>query len=198
VHLHAQYELARSEAAAHGGYDDLISLAERETANSVDVSDALSGGEQPRPEAEDTGILDYLAGLSQDLCDRWRGAVYALSPSNPDAARHFCTSAREIFHEILHRWAADADVHQADPNCSRTPQGSPTRRAKINFMLRRKNVNAPELATFVDTDVDNIVELFGVFNEATHGEAGRHGFAKLQAIRKRVEGGIMFLAAVAT
>jgi uncharacterized protein YukE len=198
VQLHEQYERARSEAAVSGGYEDLIVLAEREAANSADVSDALTGDEEAAPPTEETGILDYLAGLSQDLCDRWRGAVYALSPSNPDAARHFCTSAREIFHEILQRWAADSDVEQADPGCARTPQGTPTRRAKINFMLRQKNVTAPELATFVDADVDNIVELFGVFNEATHGEAGKHAFAKLQAIRKRVEGGIMFLAAVAT
>jgi hypothetical protein len=47
------------------------------------------------------------------------------------------------------------------------------------------------------TDIDDIVQLFHVFNEATHGSAGKHGFARLQSIRQRVEGGIMFLAAVA-
>ena len=50
---------------------------------------------------------------------------------------------------------------------------------------------------FVENDVDDILQLFKVFNEATHGTAGKHAFSKLQAIRQRVEGGIMFLAAVA-
>ena len=50
---------------------------------------------------------------------------------------------------------------------------------------------------FVEKDIDDILQLFHVFNEATHGPAGKHGFAKLQSIRQRVEGGIMFLAAVA-
>jgi len=46
-------------------------------------------------------------------------------------------------------------------------------------------------------DIKNIQELFGLFNTATHGPAGKHEFAALQAIKKRVEGGIMFLATLA-
>ncbi len=49
---------------------------------------------------------------------------------------------------------------------------------------------------FVEKDVADILQLFHVFNEATLRAAGKH-FAKLQSIRQRVEGGIMFLAAVA-
>lgn len=199
VQLYEQYQRAQSEAGPVNGYNDLLALAERESANSARVADTLAD-EQPvaDEQEEDTGILDYLSGLSRDLSDRWRGAVYALNPVNPDAARHFCTSAREIFTEILSSWATDEDVAAADPSCQRTPQGTPTRRAKISFMLLRKSVSAPELATFVDADVENVLELFSVFNQATHGEAGKHGFAKLKAIKQRVEGGIMFLAAVAT
>ncbi|WP_312794617.1 hypothetical protein [Tianweitania sp.] len=36
--------------------------------------------------------------------------MYALNPVNTDAARHFCTSVREIFTEILDRWADDKAV----------------------------------------------------------------------------------------
>lgn len=200
--LHDRYERIAREPAYSDAYADLVALSERESGNSIAVTetllDAAPGDLPQRAAAEDTGIIDYLSGFSEDLCDRWRGAVFALNPVNPDAGRHFCTSAREIFTEILERWAQDDEVFAADPDCQRTPQGKPTRRAKIAYLLARKNAATAEMIGFVDTDVDNIVQLFGVFNEATHGEAGRHGFAKLHAIRQRVEGGIMFLAAVAT
>lgn len=176
----------------------LIELSEREASNSAMVTQALESGEPQAPEdAQDSGILEYLAGFSQDLCDRWRGAIFALNPENTDAARHFCTSVREIFTEILDRWAYNGDVLQDDPNCERTPHGSPSRRAKIRYLLKTKGADSPEMLGFVERDIDDILQLFKVFNEATHGSAGKHSFAKLQNIRYRVEGGIMFLAAVA-
>jgi hypothetical protein len=200
--LHDHYERIAQQPAYSDVYGDLVALSERESGNSVSVTETLldtAPGDTPAEEAtEDTGIIDYLSGFSQDLCDRWRGAVFALNPINPDAGRHFCTSAREIFTEILERWAQDEEVIAADPDCQRTPQGKPTRRAKITYLLARRHAATSEMIGFVEADIDNIVQLFGVFNEATHGEAGRHGFAKLRAIRQRVAGGIMFLAAVAT
>jgi hypothetical protein len=182
-----------------GAYGDLLALSERETSNSVAVAEALLGDEPEIPESgQDTGILEYLAGFSQDLCDRWRGALFSLNPVNPDAGRHFCTSVREIFTEILDKWADNGDVLAADPHCELTPNGTgPTRRAKIRYLLKRKGADSPEMLGFVEKDIEDILQLFPVFNEATHGAAGKHGFAKLQSIRQRVEGGIMFLAAVA-
>lgn len=180
-------------------YGDLVALSEREAGNSAVVAEALSAAEPTSFEsAQDTGILDYLAGFSQDLCDRWRGALFSLNPSNPDAGRHFCTSVREIFNEILERWADSQDVLEADSDCELTPNKTgPSRRAKIRYLLKRKDADSPEMLGFVEKDIDDILQLFHVFNEATHGEAGRHGFTKLQSIRQRVEGGIMFLAAIA-
>lgn len=198
--LHERFERVAQEPVQSSAHADLIALSERESGNSIAVAETLlddAPAETGESLSEDTGILDYLSGFSQDLCDRWQGAVFALNPANPDAARHFCTSAREIFTEILETWAEDDDVIAADPQCQRTPQGKPSRRAKIRYLLDQKGIASPELIGFVDADIDNIVQLFGVFNEATHGAAGKHGFTKLKAIRQRVEGGIMFLAAVA-
>ena len=94
--------------------------------------------------------------------------------------------------------ASCRDVLEADPNCELTPnKTAPTRRAKIRYLLKQKGADSPEMLGFVEKDIDDILQLFHVFNEATHGTAGKHGFAKLQSIRQRVEGGIMFLAAVA-
>lgn len=198
--LHEQYERVRHEDSKSPTHKNLVALSEQESANSIAVMDALLD-EAPNTlnePLEDTGILEYLSGFSQDLRDRWKGAVFALNPANPDAARHFCTSVREIYTEILESWADDSDVIAANPACQRTQQNKPTRRAKIEYLLELKSIKNSQLVQFVESDIDNIVELFNVFNEATHGAAGKHGFAKLQAIRKRVEGGIMFLATVAT
>lgn len=196
------YELSerfeRVERSA-GVAADLVALSEKEASNSAAVAEALIGDETKALEnAPDTGILEYLAGFSQDLCDRWRGALFSLNPANPDAGRHFCTSVREIFTEILDEWANNDDVIEADPNCELTPNKTgPSRRAKVRYLLKRKGADSPEMLGFVEKDIDDILQLFHVFNEATHGAAGKHGFAKLQSIRQRVEGGIMFLAAIA-
>lgn len=185
-------------SAGTASYADLLALSEKEANNSAAVAEALVAEEPKAPEnAQDTGILEYLAGFSQDLSDRWRGALFSMNPGNPDAGRHFCTSVREIFSEILDNWADSNDVREANPNCELTPNGRPSRRAKICYLLNRKGADSPEMLGFVEKDIDDIIQLFHVFNEATHGPAGKHGFARLQSIRQRVEGGIMFLAAVA-
>lgn len=184
----------------HGVPDkEILAAAEREISNSASVAYSLNAGDEPQAEsAEDTGILDYLDDLSQDLCDRWRGAIFALNPTNADAARHFCTSVREIFTEILDRWADNKEVIAADPGCERTQQGTPSRRAKIRFLLKRKEADSPEMVGFVEKDIDDILQLFPVFNKATHGAAGTITFSSLVSLRKRVEGGIMFLATIAS
>jgi hypothetical protein len=46
---------------------------------------------------------------------------------------------------------------------------------------------------FVDADINNVMDLFGDFNPATHGEAGRYDLVQLAAIKSRVEGAIQFL-----
>nr|WP_246485544.1 hypothetical protein [Aminobacter carboxidus] len=182
-----------------GADADILAAAERESSNSAAVAYALNAdAEAPAEVTHDTGILDYLADLSQDLCDRWKGALFALNPANTDAARHFCTSVREIFTEILDRWALDADVIAADPAYEKTPNGTPSRRAKIRYLLKQKGADSPAMLGFVEKDIEDILQLFPVFNKATHGAAGAISFASLKALRQRVEGGIMFLATIAS
>ena len=178
---------------------DFLALSEWEVERSASVAEALAVDAPLAPQyEEDIGIVDYLAEFSQDLCDRWKGALYALNPNNPDAARHFCTSVREIFTEILDRWANNDEVLEADPDAELTPNKTgPTRRAKIRYLLKQKGADTPEMLGFVEQDIQDILRLFHVFNEATHGVAGKHGLTRLQHIRTRVENGIMFLAAIA-
>lgn len=194
--LNARYDRIERDGSAN---EEILVAAERESRNSVVVAYSLNTDvEEPAEGKQDIGILDYLTGLSSDLSDRWRGALFALNPANTDAARHFCTSAREIFSEILDRWADNRTVIAADPDCERTQQGTPSRRAKIQFLLKQKGADSPEMLGFVEKDIDDILQLFLIFNKATHGAAGTFTFSSLQALRQRVEGGIMFLATIAS
>ena len=181
-------------------YDDrfnlLLDLSEREAANSVTVINALDG-ETPETQQDSdlpsSGIDDLLDDLSPDFLDRWHGALFALDPRNPDAARHFCTSARELLTAILERYATDDDVSATLSNCQLTDKGKPTRRSKIRFLLYRIGILDDALTDFVENDMENVVQLFRIFNDGTHGSTGRFTQSQLQSIRVRVEDGVSFL-----
>ncbi len=181
-------------------YNRVLDLSERETANSLVVTNRLLGdqnaGDTPVEELEDAELLDNLCRISPDLNDRWKGAVYSLDPENPDAARHFCTSAREIITRILEIKAPDADVFALLPDCETTDRGKPTRRSKIRYFLRRQRLDENSLEEFVENDMENIVQLFRVFNDGTHGSAGIFDLPQLNAIKTRVEDGIKFLTEI--
>lgn len=92
--------------------------------------------------------------------------------------------------------APDKTVLADDPNCDRTPQGTPSRRAKVRYLLARKGLNQQEIEDFVEGDLDNVIELFKTFNDGTHGAAGKFTVRQLIAIRTRVESAIKFLHGV--
>ena len=182
------------------GYDEILDLSEREAANNAEVMNALFGdtenAEVTEDQATDSWLLDFLRKISTDLVDRWRGALFSLNPSNPDAARHFCTSAREVITQILEIKAPDAEVFSLLPNCDKTDRGNPTRRAKIRYFLHRKGLADDHLEEFIERDMEGVVQLFRLFNDGTHGSAGTFNHSQLVAIRKRVEDGISFLSRI--
>lgn len=173
-------------------------FAAEEAANSVEALRIFE--EEPEKGEDDfshlrvTSIGDELSLVSDDLNNRWQGAIFALNPSNPDAARHFCTSAREVIVSMLDGGAPDKVVLQEWPDCSKTPSGAVQRRSKIEFLLRRKGIDEGDIVQFVDDDVDDVMNLFGEFNPATHGKAGRYDLMKLGAMKVRVESAIRFLS----
>lgn len=199
-----QQSFDRIDVAADSGSrvadDELLDLSEGETANSVAVLNALldesgeeESGDRDVAVLQSTTLTDQLVQISPDLNARWHGALYALSPRNPDAARHFCTSAREILASILESEAPDAVVLEANPSVPTTPDGRVTRRARVQFCLERRGIVADNFTAFVEDDLDNVVTLFQEFNDGTHGSAGRFNLAQLGAIKKRVEDAICFL-----
>lgn len=176
----------------------VLDLAEQEQANSLIATNRLFSEEQssePEQEIQDVAISEKLALVSVDLMNRWKGAVYALNPNNPDAARHFCTSAREIFTNFIELKAPDSAVFAFNPNAERTERGNATRKEKIRYMMYDKALDE-SVTDFADDDITNILELFHVLSDGTHGEAGRYKFSALVQVKRRVEQGINFLCAI--
>lgn len=201
--LHETYARLEQRAETQpldSSYNRVLDLSEREAANSLEVMNLLLGDEaeteQPTDDLQDATLKDELRKISEDLDDRWSGAVFSLNPHNPDAARHFCTSAREIITQILEIKAPDTEVFSLMPECDRTEEGKPTRRAKIRYFLNRKGMTDDIFNEFVEQDMENILELFRVFNIGTHGSAGKFDLHQLSSIKKRVEDGIMFLSQI--
>lgn len=182
-------------------YDRLLDLSEQEAENSLKVANAIFGdgevGEGLDEALRSSQLNDELKRISEDLDARWRGALFSLHPGNPDAARHFCTSSREVITGILDVKAPDNDVMHHIPDCDRTDSGKPTRKAKVKFLLHQKGMRDAVLEDFVEKDIDNVVALFRDFNDGTHGSAGKFSLSQLTAIKKRVEGAVLFLAEIA-
>ena len=181
--------------------NQFLDLSERENANSLAVSNVLEAEDQQSSTGDEeelatTTIKDELRSISPDLDSRWRGALFSLSPRNPDASRHFCTSAREIFIQILDHFAPDSEVLSQFPSCETTDKGQPTRRWKIKHILVSAGIVSEQAVDFVDEDVSNVLQLFRVFNDGTHGSAGRFEFTQLSAIKERVESGLVYLTTI--
>ena len=64
-------------------------------------------------------------------------------------------------------------------------------------MMRDKKVESCVIG-FVDADITNILELFHILSDGTHGIAGKYTFSKLLQVKKRVEQGINFLCTIST
>ena len=175
--------------------EQILDLVEREQANSLITANAVQNNEVPSESLEDVEIGNKLLSVSEDLNNRWRGAVFAMSPQNPDAARHFCTSAREIFTEFIELKAPDTKVFEFNPNCEKTDRGNATRREKIKYMMRNTDIHS-SVIDFAEADITNILELFHVLSDGTHGAAGRYEFQKLVQVKRRVEQGINFLCEI--
>lgn len=174
--------------------DNLLDLAEAEAADSVaSLNRLLSADDDATAELQATTLTSQLTDISPELQDRSSGALFALNPTNPDAARHFCTSAREMMTAILDAEAPDGDVIAADPNYVRTPNGGVSRRAKIQYCLARSGNAIAEMVEFVDADINGVIALFDDFNHGTHGAAGRFPLSELIVLKERVESAVKFI-----
>ncbi|WP_260853219.1 hypothetical protein [Corynebacterium glyciniphilum] len=182
---------------------ELVNRGSEEAANSAYLLNAMDGDGEPEDdpteeELRGPSMQAELETFGQDLVDRWTGALFSLSPQNPDAARHFCTSAREVLITMIDDSAPDEHVVKAVPSCDTTDRGVPTRRAKVRFLLQRKGIADDSIEELVEEDMNNVLGLFREFNNGTHGHAGRFTITQLNALRMRVESAIGFIHTLCT
>ena len=102
-----------AEVDGWSGDDGFFDLIEGEAANSAarverDAGSARRRGERRSAARRHTRITNELLGIDADFDARWHGALFSLNPANPDAARHFCTSSRELIDQVLLRAARDS------------------------------------------------------------------------------------------
>lgn len=174
---------------------------ENENANSLETANVVLNdykSDITEYSLQDTIIINQLSSISKDLDERWKGALFSLNPINPDATRHFCTSAREIFTEIFDMKAKDIEVFKIYPNCAKTERGNATRRFKIKYFLYNKGFQDDSTEEFIENDIENILNLFHELSSGTHGKTGKYTITQLNSIKKRVEDGILFLCSIAT
>jgi hypothetical protein len=179
-------------------YGDWIDLAEREAANSAELSNSLQSPAESNQFIGPviTSTISYeLKEISEDLDNRWKGAIFSLNPHNPDAARHFCTSSREVIIQLINLKAPDDEVKSNYGSVKLTDKGEPTRRSKIEYLLHLNQRDA--LADFTDSNIDDVMNLFGEFNDGTHGKAGRYSYDQLLKLKTRVEDSIVYLYKIA-
>src|SRR5439155_9335890 len=143
-----------------------ISPSEPEEPESEDVVEAIAF--RTALEIETSSALeDGLTELDPGLLNVWRGARVALSPQNPDRARHVAVSLRELFTTVLHRLAPDDSVKEwtSDPD-HYDEKGRPTRRARYQFICR--TINDGPFTKFVDLDMRFALAFLDAFQGGTH------------------------------
>ena len=79
----------------------------------------------------------------------------------------------------------------------KTERGIATRKEKIRYMMRNSNMDS-SVIDFADADITNILELFHILSDGTHGAAGKYEYNKLMQVKRRVEQGINFLCEIAS
>ncbi len=183
----------------HNNSSLLMDYPTQETSNSVQLYNSFSGidsGDYLEPSTlQRTVVEEQLYSISAELGKRWQGAIFSLNPQNPDAARHFCTSVREIFTQLIDLKAPDHNVLSFYPSCE-LHNGSPNRRAKISYILFKKSLSFESMQNFVESDIDDILGLFRTLNDGTHGSAGTFGVQQLLKLKKRAEDSIIFITAL--
>lgn len=177
----------------------LLDLPNQETTNSVQLFNSLTGNDVDDGQMDSlltkSPIEEMLYEVNEDLGRRWAGALYSLTPSNPDAARHFCTSSREILVKLLDHYAPD-DQLIVWHSCEYTESGEPTRRSKIRYLLDLKSITSSTMEDFVEKDIADVIQLFRALNDGTHGHAGSYEINQLLKLKKRVEDSLMFISSI--
>ena len=148
------------------------------------IAKQLAHGEDPLLEA-------LLLDLDPDLLIPLAGARGALRSTNPDRARHFSSSLRELFTQVLHRLAPDKAVQGWTSNPEHYDKGRPTRRARLLYIC--STINYGDFSDVVEADVSATLKYLGLFQGGTHKVRSDFSEDQLHALFVRMAGLLQFL-----
>lgn len=176
--------------------ENLFNAIENENANNLELSNVVLNNEEVENydvEIDESNISSKLINISEDLDNRWRGALFSLNPNNPEAARHFCTSTREILKVLIDDGIKDDEVVLHNPQCEKTHFGTPTRKEKIKYAMNKKGIDNSLVVEFTDENIENTVSLINELSNGTHGHSSRYSLNQLKSFKKRFEDSINFI-----
>lgn len=135
-----------------------------------------------------------LADLDNKLIKLWQGAKAALSSKNPDKARHFAISLRELFSHVIHYLSPEDKIKDwnSDPNLF--VNGKPTRKTRLLYICRHVN-NGP-FEKFVQKDIDALLEFLNLFQKGTHSIDEDYNEEQLSVMLMRMESALRFLLGI--
>lgn len=186
-----------SNSYDNGDIDESIFEAiENEDANNLELGNVVLNNEEIENydvELDESNISAKLIKISSDLDNRWKGALFSLNPNNPEAARHFCTSTREILKVLIDDGIKDKDVVATNPQCEKTNNGTPTRKEKIKYAMNKKGISNKLIIEFTNNNIENAVSLINELSNGTHGHSNRYSLNQLKSFKKRFEASINFI-----
>ena len=129
------------------------------------------------PEAgDDFEYPDFVAlleGVGPEFVAMYDGAVAALEGNNPERSRHVLASLRELWNHLLRKLAPSEELGEwigEQDNPRLLHDGSPTRYAKIRYVLREL-IDEP-LIEFVEADTTAMVKLYDLYGRLHRLETG--------------------------
>jgi len=136
-----------------------------------------------------------LEGMDANFGTMLKGAVQALRSDNPDKARHFSISLRELFTHVLHKLSPDDDLRKWSNNRDDYHNDRPTRRARLKYICR--NINETSFESFVEADTKTSIKFLRLFHGGTHSTRPGYSDPQLKAMLVRMKGLLSFLIEVA-
>jgi len=136
-------------------------------------------------------LSKYLPKFDEGLYNMWKGAVETLNSKNPDKARQFITSIRELFTHLFQKLASDKDIREWTEDPTLFHEGRPKRMTRLLYILR--NINDNLFADFIKKDIETILSLIDLFQKGTHSLSSGFTEHQLIAIKSKSESTLKYL-----
>lgn len=177
---YAGRELFMSGYAVKNIYPEPVELDEEETLIIEDIKH------------DDAICISLLREVNISFEKAYVGACESLESRNPDKARHFFASLRELWNHLLRELAPDEIVINWVPSEKShfLHKGKPTRPARLHYICR--NINNGFFVDFVDKDTKAFIEYYNIF-QRVHELDTDISNEQLQTLLLRTQSWLMYI-----